>query len=390
MKDKFEVNRYHRNMNICFITYRYPGKHNTSDFAFVKQLVDAIASLGHHCLVLAPFNISHYKRLSVPVEEYEVNKGTVTVFRPGYLSFSNFHIGKFRPSSWSHKNALKRAFRMLSIKPDAIYGHFWGSAYDGYEYAKKNNIPLFVATGESEISKLFSPKVDQKDFSEYVSGVICVSSKNKDESVSLGLTINEKCKVFPNSVNAGLFRKMDKWQCREQLGLPQDVFIIAFVGWFIERKGTLRVSEAIKQIEGKKVYSLFIGKGDQVPDCDNILFKGALPHEEVPLYLNAADVFVLPTLHEGCCNAVVEAMACGLPVISSDLPFNWDVLNKGNSIMVNPNSINEIRDAIVEMRDNNVKRMQLSQGSLKSVQDLTIENRAQAIVEFINSRINNK
>ena len=89
-----------------------------------------------------------------------------------------------------------------------------------------------------------------------------------------------------------------------------------------------------------------------------------MPHEEVPLYLNAADVFVLPTLHEGCCNAVVEAMACGLPVISSDLPFNWDVLNKGNSIMVNPNSINEIRDAIVEMRDNNVKRMQLSQGAL--------------------------
>lgn len=83
-------------------------------------------------------------------------------------------------------------------------------------------------------------------------------------------------------------------------------------------------------------------------------------------------------------------MACGLPVISSDLPFNWDVLNKGNSIMVNPNSINEIRDAIVEMRDNNVKRMQLSQGALVSVQDLTIENRAQAIVEFINSRINNK
>ena len=375
-------------MNICFLSYMYPGKHNTSDYAFVKQLVDAIASLGNHCMVLAPFNITHYKRVSFAKEKYTVGNGCVTVYRPGYLSFSTFHIGKFRPSSLARKRALRKAFRMMDFKPDAIYGHFWNSAYNGFEYAQKNNIPLFVATGESEISSFFHPNGDISTFINYVSGVISVSSKNKEESIALGLTTDDKCQVFPNAVNAELFKKMDKSLCRKQLGLPQDVFIVVFVGWFIERKGPLRVSVAIKRVNGGEVYSLFIGKGEQTPDCDNVLFKGSLPHEQIPLYLNAADVFVLPTLHEGCCNALVEAMACGLPVISSDLPFNWDVLNKDNSIMVNPNNIEEITKAIQRLRDNEDERRRLADGALAMAQRLTIENRARAIIDFINSKKN--
>lgn len=374
-------------MNLCFITYKYPGKHNTSDYSFVKQLVDAIAHLGHHCFVLAPYNISHYRKLSKSKEEYVCGKGMVTVYRPGYLSFSNLHIGKFYPSKWTHKLALKKAFRMLNVRPDAIYGHFWDSAYNGFEYAKINGIPLFVATGESEIQKLFSFPKDQKAFSDYVSGVICVSSKNRDESIALGLTTAEKCAVFPNAVNAELFRKMDKYHCREQLGLPQNAFIIAFVGWFIERKGPQRVAKAIKQIQGKPVYSLFIGKGEQEPDCDNILFKGALPHEDVPVYLNAADAFVLPTLHEGCCNAVVEAMSCGLPIVSSNLPFNWDVLDESNSIMVDPHNIDEIANAIRTLRDEVGLSESMSNHALLKAKSLTINQRAEAILGFIENRI---
>jgi glycosyltransferase involved in cell wall biosynthesis len=372
-------------MKICFITQKYPGKHNQSDYSFVKQLVDAIAAQGNECYVVCPFNVFHYRTTSRIREDYSVGDGRVWVIRPWYYSLSNSNSFLYRIGNKSHQHSLKKAFSMLPSVPDVVYGHFWHSAYEGFEYAKKHNIPLFVASGESEISKLFTLPQDLDDFSKYISGVICVSSKNRDESIRFGLTTVEKCGVFPNAVNADLFHKRDKMECRQQLGLPQNEFIVAFVGWFNERKGSLRVAEAIKRIGGVK--SIFIGKGEQDPQCDGILFKGALPHNQVPLYLGAADCFVLPTLAEGCCNAVVEAMACGLPVISSNLPFNWDVLDDENSIMVDPNDIRAIADSIEKLYEDKDLRCKMAEASLAKAKSLTIDQRAKDILNYIESRI---
>ncbi len=372
-------------MNLCFVSPKFPGIHNRSDYAFVKQLVDAIAKIGNDCYVVCPYNVFHYHKASPKIQHYSVGKGNVWVFSPWFYSFSNRSKLLRKLARKSHRRALQRAFDMLPTIPDAIYGHFWNSAHHGYEYAKKNNIPLFVATGESEISKLFNLPSDLEEFGKYVSGVICVSSKNRDESIKLGLTTAEKCAVFPNAVNVELFHERDREVCRQQLGLPQKEFIVSFVGWFIERKGPQRVAEAINRVGGVK--SLFIGKGEQEPECDGILYKGAIPHDQVPFYLGASDCFVLPTKAEGCCNAVVEAMACGLPVISSNLPFNWDVLDETNSIMVDPDSIDEIAGAIKTLRDDVAVREKLAKGALKKAESLTIDQRAARIMDFIESVI---
>lgn len=88
-----------------------------------------------------------------------------------------------------------------------------------------------------------------------------------------------------------------------------------------------------------------------VPDIKNMLHCGTVPHEKVYMYLNASDVFVLPTLAEGLCNAILEALACGVPVISSDLPFNYDVLDDSCSILVNPKNKDEIYSAILRLKE---------------------------------------
>ena len=100
---------------------------------------------------------------------------------------------------------------------------------------------------------------------------------------------------------------------------------------------------------------------------------------------NAADVFVLPTQAEGCCNAIIEAMACGLPIISSNLPFNWDVLNDTNSIMINPDNVQEIADSIRELKDNPARREKMKVAALETAATLTIGQRAQNIIQFIDS-----
>ena len=95
-------------------------------------------------------------------------------------------------------------------------------------------------------------------------------------------------------------------------------------------------------------------------------------------------MFVLPTLAEGCCNAVVEAMACGLPIVSSNLPFNDDVLDENNSIRINPKNIDEIADALRLLSENAQLREKLSQGSLGTAAELVIDKRCEKIMNFMN------
>lgn len=366
-------------MKIVIIPSDYPDK-KRNVYSFVKEFVDELARQGHDVYVISPISFFQYRRRLNYKERSSYGKGKVTVLRPLYIT------GRENVSKHFRQKAIAKLVRI--IKPDVVYGHFWKNAYDGYKVAKELSIPLFVASGESDVQDQFpySPKL--KGFCDYVTGVICVSSKNKKESIDLGLTSEDKCFVAPNAINSNLFQKLDKPSCRKELNIPHDIFIVAFVGWFNERKGAYRVSEAIEKLGDEQIYSLFLGDGDLEPNCKNILIKGKVQHEKLPVYLNSADVFVLPTLKEGCCNAIIEAMACGLPVISSDRSFNWDVLNETNSILVEPDNIEQIAQAIRTIKQDSELRSSFSRGALDTTANLTIDNRTRGIVSFIENRIN--
>lgn len=153
------------------------------------------------------------------------------------------------------------------------------------------------------------------------------------------------------------------------------------MGQFIERKGIGILCEAIA--ECSDINLICAGKGPIEPFGKNILYAGSVLPEKLAFFYSAADVFVLPTKNEGCCNAIIEAMACGLPIISSDLPFNDDILTKENSLRINPNDKDEIKTAICEIRDNIVLRQTMKDESLKLSQSLSLENRANRILKFI-------
>ena len=372
------------NRSICFVTDDYPER-GRPVFTFVKNIVDALADNGNDCTVIAPFSVTKHKRLHKTYETYTTSNGKIVkVYRPNIFTTSNWNIMGFSPTAYAFKNAVSKVLKSLKQKPDVIYGHFWSNALCAYWFASKHNIPLFVATGESVIN-INNLDGILNDFANYVSGVICVSTKNKEESIEKGLTVPEKCRVIPNAINPFVFYKMDKLECRRKLGIGAEKFISITVGEFTHRKGILRVSSAIDKIPDD-IYSIFIGNGPDVPNCKNILFCGEIDNKDLPLYFNAADVFVLPTLHEGCCNAIIEAMACGLPVISSNLSFNWDILDNTNSILIDPNDVDAIANAIKLLKDNIQMRDSLSKGASETASILTLHNRAINIVNFINQR----
>lgn len=375
-------------IHVCVICEGYPSEHE-SVYTFVDRLVCEMVDQGLQCTVIAPQSLTKSllkrKRL-IPFHVCKKTKrgNTFDVYRPHTISFSNVKLFGINVSHFFFCRAIDRCLKKINTYPDVIYGHFWHTAMAAYRYARHKNIPLFVATGESQIKiqNLYSGK-RLKIFCEYVRGVICVSKKNEDESISLGLTEKSKCIVVPNAIDKDLFFPINKNEVRKVLGYSKDDFIIAFTGGFIHRKGVLRLSEAIKQLRGKGIKSIFIGRGDETPDCEGILFCGELPHDRIVQYLNCADVFVLPTLKEGCCNAILEAMACGLPIISSNLSFNDDILNEDYSIRVNPDSIEEIANAIQILYENPVERLEMGKRALEASEKFRIENRARVIISYI-------
>ena len=373
-------------MNILITAYGYPDRRHNA-YPFVQQLVEQFAAQGHECCVVVPYSITKNKGFYPFREEYD----HLTILRPNYISFSTFSIKGFRLSSYLRGKAMKRALKQLPFKPDVVYAHFWGSGLSIYQYAKQRNLPLFVASGESQIFERFVSSRFQS-FYDYVNGVVCVSTKNMDESIANGMTTADRCIVLPNGINSDLFHQKDQTLCRRRLGLPEDSFIVAFCGQMSHRKGVKVLSDALDSIhEGQPVYSLFIGQPlGEHPTCHNVLHHGSVPHNEVATYLCASDVFVLPTLHEGCSNAIVEAMACGLPVISSDRPFNYDILSEDNSILIDPTDCHQVADAIVKLRDDNVLRQQLSKGALDMAQKLSIAERAARIIEFMEKKSSKK
>ena len=380
-------------MKICVVSqgFPYPG---LPFFTFVGELCKEMVAQGEEITVVSSQSIfkplfRHEPRIpfnyKVSVEGgYEMIVYTPKVFSVGSLPKIGPKINHFFV-----QRAVTRTIRKYVKDVDVFYGHFFFEGFHALPEAVRRNKPIIVASGETNVTFRKEYTKQLKVYMEHLKGIIFVSTKNKDEAIKYGLTDGNNSIILPNSVDANIFRPLDRKECREKLGFSQNDFIVAFTGYFTHRKGSRRVSDAITMLDDENVKSIFIGRnneGDEVePNCKGILYKGFMDHDQIPTYLCAADIFVLPTRAEGCPNAVVEALACGLPVVSSDRKFNYDVLDDTNSIMVDPDDVEAISKAIKKLKEDPELRNRLSEGALKKAGDLTIQERAKKIRKFITS-----
>ena len=378
------------NKKILFIG-NYPNPANENLYVFFKNLIHAVADLGSECYVISPVSALKYKNKLklIPKECEEITKNgkKIKVFYPRFISFSSRNIGPIKTMYITHRNYLRTVLKKVKktkIKFDAAYGHFFLSGGLSAAYVgEKMGIPSFVAYGESsyktQIEKPYG-RISQKEI-KGLTGIVSVSQKNTAELNNTGIFNDIPIRTFENAVDMSLFGHITKEEAREKFNLPKDKFIVGFVGGFINRKGDKRILESCRNLGD--VYLAFAGKGDNPPEGDNIVFCNSVNHDEIGDFLEAIDVFCLPTLNEGCCNAVLEAMAAGKAIISSDLPFNDGVLTNENSIRINPESIEEIRKAIIKLKDDKEFRDSIANKALEDSKNFTIEKRAEKIYNFM-------
>ena len=369
----------------------YPNPVEPYRSVFFRELICQFARMGVDCTVISPVSVTKYRlgirRIPARAVEQLPGGGKIEVYYPRYVSYSAKQIGPVSTLFWTVRAqdaAAMRQLDRLDQKFDFVYGHFFlTGGLAAAKAGRKYGMPAYIAYGEcsfeTEVRRRFRD-LTPADV-EGVHGIISVSSKNSAELEARGFARGIPVLLSLNSVDKQVFHPRDKACCREKFGMPREDFILGYVGYFIERKGCDRVMEACRDLEGVKL--AFAGKGPLKPEGPNVVFCGGLKHEDVADFLSAVDVFVLPTLHEGCCNAVIEAMSCGKPVISSDLPFNHDILHDGNSILVDPMDIAGIRSAVTELRDSPAKREALAARALEDAQALSIDRRAQNILNFI-------
>lgn len=381
-------------LHLCFITNGFPSVDEPYAYTFLDQLITEIADLGVRCTVINPVSLTRYfSRLIPPAHSIKTTqkKHEIQIFRPRFVSFSARRFWKINTAYWTFRTfsaAAERSIRENNLSPDAFYGHFiYSSGITCASLSKQLGIPAFCAVGEGapwSIDMLGAEQTRQLMANGNLN-LMAVSTSVKKMLLDHRLGMEQEIPVFPNGVNLETFHLMDQVALREKYGFPKDGFLVIYVGKFGEKKGIFRLIEATQGM--KDVYSIFLGDGECETDPETTLFKGKVPQCEVPLMLNTADIFVLPTRIEGCSNAIIEALACGLPIVSSNYDFNEEILDEFCSIRVDPLNVSEIRQAILTLKNDPEIRKRMSQAALEKAKQLDLQTRAKRILKWIESRI---
>lgn len=160
---------------------------------------------------------------------------------------------------------------------------------------------------------------------------ICCSESIRDMYAK---KIKKKIYYIQNGVDVKKYKfiPQNKLKIREEIQVSSNKIMIIVSGSLCERKDPLFILNAISSMNLEdKVEVVFIGEGQLYEECkkyesDNIIFKGAVT--DVEKYLNAADVYISASKSEGLPNSVLEAAACGLEVILSNIPQHIEIFKK--------------------------------------------------------------
>ena len=179
---------------------------------------------------------------------------------------------------------------------------------------------------------------------------------------------------------------------RKELGLSKDTFFIFFLGELNENKNQKTILKAMGEIEDKEIHYILCGKGDKLDDLkglsealdisDRVHFLGY--RTDVVDICNQSNVYVMPSKREGLPVASLEAMYCGLPLITSNIRGLVDVMEDGVSgYLCNPDDWKQFAERIVELKSQPELCEKMAERNRKTVVPFCVENTKREVEESL-------
>jgi glycosyltransferase involved in cell wall biosynthesis len=270
------------------------------------------------------------------------------------------------------KNAKKALENLLEKEDiDIIHGHYlFPAGAAAVEVGNAHNIKTYVTAHGSDMFELYKTQPLMRStirkVLEHADGVFAVSNALKHEIIATGVVgIADKTKIFWNSVDIDKFFDRANDSFKNEFNL-KDKPIVLFVGNLIKRKNVDSLLEA-KKIAHSDYYLVIVGDGPlykklkKKTEEDNIrdvIFTGA--RNDVENIIPSCDFLVLPSFSESFGLVLIEALACGKPVIGSDVGGITEIITEDVGMFLNPNKVSSIAMAIDKLVNDEDLRILLS------------------------------
>ena len=228
---------------------------------------------------------------------------------------------------------------------------------------------------------------------------IVLTSYLKNDLINKYSIADKDILIFPDGVDLDKFNNnTTKEAARNILNLPSDIKLILYSGHLYDWKGADTLAEAAK-LSDVDFYFLFVGGTEkdlrrfreEYADVKNIRIIGQKPHFEIPMYLSAADVLVLPNSGKEEISRfytsplkLFEYMASGRPILASDLPSIREILNENNALFFEADNPFSLASMIKKVLCDNKLSNTIAQKALQDVQKYSWRERAENIIKFMN------
>ncbi len=278
---------------------------------------------------------------------------------------------------------------------DVVHTNYWHSGRVGLELRKFADLPqvhTYHSLGAvkymnvSEVPTSAKLRLNTERMILENGERIVATSPQEAEHMRTYVSKKGQIDIIPCGVDVDHFNAVDRTQARRTLGWGSDEKVVFYVGRFDRRKGIETLVRAAAQLEGR--VRLVIGGGHTPGQSDGIeferirglvhelgisdrtVFAGRLSQEDLPTYYTAADVCVVPSHYEPFGLVAIEAMACGTPVVASEVGgLCYSIVDGETGLLVPARNSERFAQAIGTLLSDDQLRQRLGRAGIQRIHD---------------------